>query len=378
MKQLFIILSTVVLISACNQNKNSLEGKKTELAKLEGQAKELKGKIDVLKKEIEKLDTAKKVGLVKDVITLPTTLSNFSHFIEIQGMVESENNVLVNPKMGGLITSVNVVEGQQVSAGQVLATIDNSVLATSVAEIENQLSLAEIVFQKQERLWNQKIGTEIQYLQAKNNKEALEKRLKTTRAQLAMSKIVAPFSGVVDEVNIKVGETAMPGMGGIRIVNMNTLKVIAKVADSYVGSIKKGDKVNIKISDLNLEFNSIISYAALNVSTTSRTFIVEVKVPSSVKNLRPNLVAKMLLNDANEKNKIVIPVNAIQKSSTGDNTVLVAVKNNNTYTVKQKVVQLGLSYNNQTVIKEGLAPEELLIIQGGEDLLEGQVVNIIK
>jgi len=374
MKQLLYIIAFTVLVSSCASNE--LENKKKELTKLKKESKELAEKIKKLELDIVKLDTAVKIVKKKEVKIESITSTSFSHYIDLQGDVISTDNVMVNPKMGGLVTAVNVVEGQTVSAGQVLVQLDNSVAATSLAEIDNQLSLATLVYEKQKRLWNQNIGTEIQYLQAKNNKEALEKRKATTQSQIAMSRIVAPFSGVVDEVKIKVGETAMPGMGGVRVVNMNKLKITAKVADSYAALLKKGDKVKVKIPDLNTEFESVIAYVALNVMASSRTFEIEIKVPSNIKNLKPNLLARISVNDANIKDAIVIPLNAIQKSANGDNVVMLAVKQNNKTVAVNRIIKLGMSYLDKIVVTEGLTKDDQIIIEGNEDLIEGQELNI--
>lgn len=371
-----IIAVLTILITSCS--KSPLAEKQKELESLKTEAKSIQKKIKDLEKEIALLDTSTKENKFKAVKLEPVKPKDFSHYIELQGTLESEDNVLVNPKMGGLITSIRVTEGQQVSAGQVLATIDNSVLLTSMEEIENQLSLAKIVYEKQKRLWDQNVGTEIQFLQAKNNKESLEKRLSTAKTQYALSNIVAPFSGIVDEINIKVGETAAPGFGGIRVVNMNKLKIVAKVADAYSSVLKKGDKVKVNLPDANVKFEGVISYAGLNVAQNSRTFEIEIKIPSTIKNLRPFLNAIISVNDGNYKNAIVIPVNIVQKSANGDYTVMVAETINGKTYAKIKTVTLGASYDKEIVIKEGLSENDILIIEGNDDLVDGQELNIIK
>lgn len=371
-----IIAVLTILITSCS--KTPLAEKQKELESLKTEAKSIQKKIKELEKEIALLDTSKKENKFKTVKLEPVKPRDFSHYIELQGTLESEDNVLVNPKMGGLITSIRVTEGQQVSAGQILATIDNSVLVTSMEEIENQLSLAKIVYEKQKRLWDQNVGTEIQFLQAKNNKESLEKRLATAKTQYSLSNIVAPFSGVVDEINIKVGETAAPGFGGIRVVNMNKLKIVAKVADAYSSVLKKGDKVKVNLPDANVKFEGVISYAGLNVAQNSRTFEIEIKIPTSIKNLRPNLNAVIAVNDGNYKNAIVIPVNIVQKSANGDYTVMVAETINGKTYAKIKTVKLGASYDQEIVINEGLSENDILIIEGNDDLVDGQELNIIQ
>lgn len=375
MKKYFIFSGLVLslILGSCGSGNAGIEKKKEELAKLKSEKKELESKITALEKEIGASDTSSNTN-IKYVKTASVSPSEFSHYIDLMGNVDCDDNVLVNPKMGGLVTAVYVTEGQNVSAGQVLATVENSVLQNSVDEIENQLSLAKTIYEKQKRLWDQKIGTELQYLQAKNNKESLEKRLATTKTQLSLSMIVAPFAGVVDEVNIKVGETAAPGMGGIRVINMNKLKVVAKVADAYSGKIKKGDKVIVNLPDANINFESTVSYAGLNVAANSRTFEVEIKIPSNVKGLKPNMLAKISINDLTTNNALVIPLNTVQKSADGEAFVFLA--NNNK--AELRTVKLGTSYNTQVVIESGLQAGETLIVEGYDDLIQGQELNIIK
>ncbi len=376
MKQIIYMIAFLTFVVACKSNE--LEKKKKELSELKNEAKTIASKIDVLEKEISLIDTATKASKSKIVNIEEIKTGLFSHYIDLQGDLESVNNVMVNPKMGGLVTGVFVTEGQQVSAGQLLVQLDNSVSTTSLQELENQMSLANIIFEKQKRLWDQNIGTEIQYLQAKNNKESLEKRKSTTMSQIALSRIVAPFAGIVDKVNLKVGESAAPGMGGVRVVNMNNLKIVAKVADAYANKVKKGDKVNVSIPDLNLQFESVIKYAALNVTSSSRTFEIEVTVPANIKNLRPNLVAKISVNDINYKEVISIPLNLVQKSGNGQQTVMVAVLNNGKLNAVVRVVKTGESYGDKIIINEGLAIGDKIIVMGGEDLLEGEEVKVSK
>jgi membrane fusion protein, multidrug efflux system len=377
MKQHLIILSitTGILFSACSSS--NLDKKKSELASLKADLKKIEQSIKTLEKEIETLDTSAKENKSKVVVVSNIAPSTFNHYIDIMGTVECEDNVLVNPKMGGLVTSVNVTEGQTVRAGQILATLENAVMQNSIDEIENQLELAKIVYEKQKRLWDQKIGTEIQYLQAKNNKEALEKRLATSKTQLSLSTIVAPFAGVVDEVNIKVGETASPGMGGIRVINMSKMKVVAKVADAYSTTIKKGDKVRVKIEDQNVQFDAVISYASLNVANNSRTFEIEINVPNSIKSLKPNSLAKISINDQTIDNALVVPLNTVQKSANGETFVMTIQTANGKTLAKTTQVNLGVSYDSQVVIKEGLSSEDQLITEGFDDLIDGQELNIL-
>ena len=213
-----IALMMSLLVACSGEKKNDLQSKRTELAELKAQQAELTTKIKTLEADVTKLDPKKaEEARVKDVAVSPVTAATFRHFVELQGTIDAKNNVQVSPKSGGVVTAVYVKEGDNVRAGQAIAKIDDQILRESLGEIKTQLSLATTVYQKQAALWNQQIGTEIQYLQAKNNKEALERRLATLNAQLGQSTVTAPISGVVDQVTVKVGQSAAPGMGLVRV-----------------------------------------------------------------------------------------------------------------------------------------------------------------
>ena len=248
----YIFLATMALLSACSK-----PDKKTELADLKSQQKEIESKIKSLEKELG--TTEKKAEATPiNVSVSPIQPQNFKHFVEGQGVVTSKNIVMVTPQMGGTITTMVLVEGQAVRKGQLVATIDNSVMKESMVEIKTQLELANTVFNKQKALWDQQIGTEIQYLQAKANKESLEKRIITMETQMGLSKVYAPISGTVEKVMQKSGEMGMPGMPMAQIVNVGDLKIMAKIADTYVGSVKKGDMITVKFPDINKEFTTKI------------------------------------------------------------------------------------------------------------------------
>ena len=216
MKPSYAIALMTSLLTACGGEKkgNDLPSKRAELAELKTQQAELTTKIKAIETEVAKLDPKKaEEARVKDVTVGPVTASTFRHFVELQGTIDAKNNVQVSPKSGGVVTAVYVKEGDRVRAGQPIARIDDQVLRESQGELKTQLSLANTVYQKQAALWNQQIGTEIQYLQAKNNKEALERRLATLNVQLGQSTVTSPISGVVDQVTVKIGQSAAPGVG---------------------------------------------------------------------------------------------------------------------------------------------------------------------
>jgi membrane fusion protein, multidrug efflux system len=366
-KELILALSTIVILAACNKSVD----KKAELADLKSQKTELEAKIKVIETELGKssLDT-KEAERIINVAVSPILAQNFKHFVEVQGLVESENIVQVTPQMGGAITGIFVQEGQIVKKGQLVATIDNQMVKESINEIKNQLELANVVFQKQKALWDQQIGTEIQYLQAKNNKEALEKRITSIETQLGMSRVYAPISGTVEIVRQKQGEMGMPGSPMMQIVNLLNLKATGKVPDIYLASVKKGQSITITFPDLKKEITGRLSNVNALVDPVSRTFGVESKIPNVGNLLKPNQIAIIKINDLAKSNSIVIDQNLIQKTELG-NIVYVAIEEGGKKKAQSRKVKTGINYNGQIEITEGLKIGDNLISSGYQELVDG-------
>ena len=346
--------------------------KKTELADLKSQQKEVEAKIKNLEKE---LGAGKKI----DALPINVTVSavepqNFKHFVEAQGVVTSKNIVMVTPQMGGAITGLFLKEGQMIKKGQLVATIDNSVMKESLTEIKTQLDLVTTLFNKQKTLWDQQIGTEVQYLQAKANKESLEKRIVTMNTQMGMSRVYAPISGTVEKVIQKSGEMGMPGVPMAQIVNVSDLKIMAKIGDTYVGSVKKGDAMTVKFPDINKEFTTRISLVNALIDPASRTFGIEANIPNLGGSLKPNQVAIININDLSKGNSLVVSQNVVQKTEGGD-LVYVAVVENGKKVAKSRTVKTGISYNGNIEILEGLTSGEMVITQGYQDLVDGTLIN---
>lgn len=356
-------MSALVFLASCKKTVD----KKTELADLKKQKTELEAKIMVLETELGKSTIgSQEPERVVTVAVSPILAQNFKHFVEVQGIVESENIVQVTPQMGGAITGIFAQEGQIVKKGQLLATIDNQMIKESINEIKNQLDLANTVFQKQKALWDQQIGTEIQYLQAKNNKEALEKRIATVETQLGMAKVYAPISGTIEIVRQKQGEMGMPGSPMMQIVNLTNLKATGKVPDIYLASVKKGQSITITFPDLKKEINGRLSTVNALVDPVSRTFGVESKIPNVGNELKPNQIAIIKINDLGKPNAVVIDQNLIQKTELGD-IVYVAVNKK----AQSRKVKTGITYNGQVEITEGLKAGDELITSGYQELVDG-------
>jgi membrane fusion protein (multidrug efflux system) len=369
MKKLAILLSAIILFAACNKSVD----KKTELANLKSEANAINAKITALEKELGAGKEASSTKVIAVSVT-PIAPVAFKHFVEAQGNVVAENTVLVSPQTGGMIVSLPVVAGQQVSKGQLIATLDNSILKESMEEVKHQLELAKTLFEKQKTLWDQQIGTEVQYLSAKSNKESLEKRLVTLRAQLGLSRVVAPISGTIEIVRQKAGEMGAPGLPIVQIVNLGNLKISAKIADAYVGSVKQVDPINIKFPDINKEITARISLVSKMVNPLTRTFDIEARIPNAGGDLKPNQLAVININDLSKANALVVDENIIQKTEKG-NLVYVAVEENGKKVAKARVITIGLTYNGQAEIATGLQAGDLIITQGYQDLVDGQAIS---
>jgi membrane fusion protein (multidrug efflux system) len=371
----YYAIALVSLLAACSgEKKTDVQGKRDELNELKSQQTELTTKIKTLEADLAKLEPKKQENeRIKDVSVAPLSASTFKHFVELQGTIDAKNNVQVSPKSGGVLTSVYVKEGDQVRAGQAIAKVDDQLLRESMAELKTQLSLANTIYEKQASLWKQQIGTEIQYLQAKNNKESLERRMSTLNAQLGQSTVTAPISGVVDQVMVKIGQSAAPGMPLVRIVNLSQLKVVAKVADTYSGSVRKGDAVQIEFPDLKKTLNSRISFVATTVDPLSRTFTIEAPLPSD-NALKPNMLARIKINDETKANAIVINQNLIQSTENGQ-LVYVAVNEGGKKVAKARTVKTGQSYGGQIAVTQGLQAGDQIVTAGYQDLVDGQAIS---
>lgn len=375
----FLLLAITVSLYACKggKAKNEVENKKKQLAEYKTQVKELGNKIEQLEKEIAKLDTSFHVAQKTKLVQVEElTKQDFKHYIEVQGTIDAEENITALNQQPGLVSAIYVKVGERVSKGQVLAiTQTTAALEDQVKSTETQVALAQTAFEKQKHLWEQKIGSEIQYLQAKTQKEAAEKGLDALKKQLEMTKVIAPISGTVDAVNLRVGEMAAPSqlMPGIRIINTDNLKIKAKLADSDFGKIKQGDHVEIEFPDIEKTIQAPVSYVSKTIDPRSRTFQVEIKLPAS-NDYAANMIAKLKINDATYKNVLLVPTNIIQRSIDGE-YVLTAEGTAANATTKKHMVQKGADYNGRTVITEGLSEGNQIITFGYTEVVDGQKIE---
>jgi RND family efflux transporter MFP subunit len=293
--------------------------------------------------------------------------------VQTQGHIESDNNVIVSAESMGVIQNVFVTEGQQVSKGQTLAQIDNSVIQRNIESMEAQLELATSVYQRQKNLWDQKIGTEVQYLQAKSSKESLEKQIASLREQNEKTRIKAPISGTVDEIFMNTGETVSPGIPALRVVNTSDLKIQARVSEAYITQIKKGDKVLVNISELKKEVEAKVTFVSKTIDLLSRTFNVEVALPSNPE-LRPNMTATVKIVFESNPSAVVVPINVIQEIN-GEKVVYVAEEKGQHAVATRKVVTVDGVYGNLAEVK-GLNAGEKLITVGYQGLNDGDYIKL--
>jgi membrane fusion protein (multidrug efflux system) len=371
--RIIIAVTVAGLLAACSAASPD-DDKKTRLQNLKTEQASLTKEIKKLEEEIakENPDTEKKVR-AKEVAVTEVTPRKFDHFIQTQGIVESENNILVSARSMGSITQVSVTEGQQVTKGQVLAQIDNSVIARSIESMKSQLELATSVFERQKNLWNQKIGTEVQYLQAKTSKESLEKQIASLQEQNEMNRIKSPINGTVDEVFVKVGENIAPGMPAIRVINGGDLKMTARVSEAYVTNIKKGNAVVVNVPELKKDIQARVTFVGNNIDPLSRTFNIEVILPS-LPNLKPNMTATVRVIFDSEKAALVVPVNTIQ-SLNDEKIVYVAETDGKQTIARKKVVTIEGVYANEAQV-QGLNAGDKLISVGYQGLNDGDPIKL--
>ena len=360
---------------ACGESGDDLATKKSELASYREELKELKTKIASLEEEIGAEDpTAVNTDKATLVTTIPVPTKTFRHFLEIRGSVTSEKNVTMSARVPAVVERVMVQEGDRVKKGQVLLVQDAKTVQRSIDELKTSLELATTRYERQKNLWDKKIGTEIQYLEAKSSKESLERRIASAQAQLDDYTIRAPFSGSVDDVIIKQGETAQPGIPLLQLVSLEDMYINADVSEAYLGKFEVGDSVEVTFPSLDKSLMSTISAIGEVINENNRTFSIEVKLPNNTKLLRPNLLAVLRIEDFHQPDAVVVPTNLILSDNQGD-YVYVAEEKEGQLTATKKPVERGMTYNDETLIASGLSGNEQLIREGFRDVAEGMMVK---
>jgi membrane fusion protein (multidrug efflux system) len=368
--QFLVAIVTGSILAACSATSN--DDKTARLDSLKSQHADIAKQIAALEKEMP-ADTTIKVK-AKEVIIAEVAIRKFDHYVQTQGLVDAEDNVTVSAKTPGLVTKVYVQEGQAVSKGQVMAQLDNAMILHNIQGLKSQVDLANSVFQRQQNLWNQKIGTEVQYLQAKANKENMEKQLASLEEQNDMTRIKAPINGTVDEVHAKEGEMASPQGSAFRVVNTSNLKLTANVSEAYVTDIKKGNKTIVTIPELKKDIEARVTFVGRTIDQLSRTFSVEVKLPSYA-DLRPNMTGVIKVVYFTEPNAITVPVNVVQTMN-NEKVVFVAETDGKNLVARKRVVTVTGVFDNLAQIKSGINAGDKIITFGYQGLSDGEVVKM--
>ena len=366
-----LFLAGTLFLASCGGSKDP----KAELAKLKQAQAANQAKIVDLEAKIGSADNAPLAATPVSVIKVHA--ESFNSYLKVQGRVDFDQNANVGARAAGTLTSVRVQRGDRVGKGQVLATIDASVLDASIAELHTRLDLARIIFEKQNGLWKQQIGTEVQYLQAKNNYEALRRNLSTLNQQKSLYNVVAPFAGSVDEVMPKMGETVAPGTPVVRLNSGAGGKILADVSEAYASSIKVGDQARVTIPDLgDEEITSTVRAVGQSINATSRTFTVELRLPAKkATQLRPNMVATVRIQNYNNAKATVIPVDLVQKDDQ-NSYVYVVSQAGGKAVAQRRVVKIGNTYNGKVEVTSGLKTDDQVISAGYQNLNEGQTVAL--
>lgn len=369
-----------LFLAACGGEKSKeeqLKEKKEELKTKEAELSKLTSEVEKLRKEVGGKGEEEETG-IKTVVPTVMAGTPFTHGIDVMGKIEGDENVKIGGEMGGNVTKVYVKVGDKVSRGQLLAETDNATMVQGLQELKLQRSFAQTLFEKQDRLWKQGIGSEVQYLSAKNNVDAMDSRIATLNQQISMSRIKSPINGTIDAVDVKPGQVIAPGMPVIGIVNKNNLKVKAEMAESYINNVKKGNTVVVKVPDAAMEFETKIKYSGQQINPLNRTFNVEMPIDKKhYDQLAPNMVAKLSIIDYENKNALVLPSTVVQKDANGK-YVLLLVEEKGKFKTKKTPVETGLTYKGHVEITKGLSAGDKVITTGQTGLTDGEVVKVQK
>jgi len=387
MKYIYSLLAISILLSCGEGKKNSLEnilasGNLIQLREKRGEVDakklDLESQLKLIDDRISELDTIKKLPLVT---TVKVEAQNFIHFLELQGNVQTKQNLVIYPEMGGILEHVYVKEGQKVTKGQLLAKLDDGGLSQQLAQLQIQTDLAKTTFDRQERLWDQKIGSEIQYLQAKSSFEAQQKLVNQVKSQLAKTNVTAPFTGIVDDVITNQGSVVAPGQTPIiRIINLDNMYIETEVPESYISSVSVNKSVIVEIPILGKTIEGVIRQASNYINPANRTFKIEIAVPNKDGAIKPNLTARLKINDYTNANAMLIPQSIISENAEGDQYIYLVnnLNENDEATAQRLVITTGKTQGDVIEVLSGLSDNAEIINEGARSVQDGQMVKILK
>ncbi len=374
MKKIITLIIIITLLISCGEDvkKSSLEElneqKMTLVSKIDSLSQELK----TLEGEISKLDTNKKLQIIT---TLPVKNGTFKHYLEVQGVVKADKNIEIRPELGGTVKVIYVKEGQHVTTGQTLMQLDDAEIKNGIAELNTQLTLAKTTFDRQERLWNQKIGSEMQYLQVKAQKESLENSLVTLKTQVNKMRITAPFSGIVDAIFPKNGELTSPQMPVLRLLNLDNVYVEADVTETYLPVIRKGTETIVNFPSIHKEINSKVTQTGNYINPDNRSFKTRINLTNKDHSMKPNLLADIKFLDF-KANGVIVPANLVQQDQNGNNYIFTIKTENGENKVVKNTITIGKEYNHEIYVKEGLTENDTIVNEGARQVQAGEIVKI--
>jgi membrane fusion protein (multidrug efflux system) len=379
MKRIIILTTLSIVLISCNSSEKNQSIDKLIASKdvkaITAKKAELQSQLSQLQDALATLDANKEVEALVSVVQLKDTV--FNHYLEIQGSINTNENVLVQPEFPGNLVELNVKAGQRVSKGQVLGRTDDGGMSQQLASAENQYALAKTTFERQKNLWSQKIGSEIQYLQAQTQMISAQKTVAQIKAQIAKTVIRAPFSGTIDEVFVEKGEVvAASPQGLMRIVNLGNMYVSTSIPETYIGKLKIGTEVDVYLTSLGKTYKGKVRQIGNFINPNNRSFGIEVSVPNPENLLRPNQVAKLKVIDYVSPNAVVVPTNVIQKDGQKNSFVYTVINSNGkTGIAKKVIVKTGQSSDNVTEILSGLDADAIIVTEGMNTISDGMKLN---
>jgi membrane fusion protein (multidrug efflux system) len=388
MKKIYLILSCTLLLVSCDSQKEvtiesviqsgNLENIRKKKKEVEAQQKVFAEKLFALSNAISKLDTVKKLPLVT---TQKSEQTIFNHYLELQGAVNTRQNVLLYPEVPGILERVLVKEGNKVKKGQLLAVIKDGGMSQQLQQLESQAALSQTVFERQERLWAQKIGSEIEFLQAKTNYTSQKNAVEQLKNQLEKTNITAPFDGTIDVVYKEEGTVVAPGQGSevFRILNLENMYVEAEVPENYVSSITKGKKVQVHFPILGKTITSSVRQVGNFINPNNRSFKVEIDVPNPKKDIKPNLTVQLKINDYQNKNAVLLPQSIISENAQGEQYIYVVVdkQSNDEATAQKVLIETGKTQGDIIEVLAPLTSQMEYIQEGARTVHNGQKVKIV-
>jgi len=374
MKNLILITGLLIIASSCSMN--SPEMVKQQITIKKAQVENINEQIALLESQVEPDSTIVDKGVTVSVALQKLEPHNFEHYIEITGKLEAEKDAFISPEMNGQIKKIYVAEGQKVKKGQLLLALNTSMIESNIREVKSGLTLTSKLYEKQKELWDQEIGSEMQFLEAKNAKESTEARLATLQAQLDMARVKAPFAGVIETIMLKEGELAAPGMQVIQLVSLDNLKLYGDISERYLTNIQKGDEVFVSFPDIEEISLSVPIHRVGNViDDKSRTFRIEMKIDNAERRFKPNMYTTIRVNDFSSDSAFVVPAVIIKQDVQG-NYLYVSVPSGIASLARKRYVDLGLSYNDRTMIASGLATGDDVIVKGYTQVSDGVLVEV--